>query len=164
MGAAFRDLLSDLYEVLRVDHSAAVEYSGTYDLSDVSGTPRVVWGEGFPKHVVPAVLLSGLQLRTAYSGANIGEYEERGRIEWWGICASPDLTPENRALAAVDLANDVISSIQTARQDQSYPALFGLTECLVTLEDVFGDAQDMAPGYAVAWGYIDFMTSTGRGV
>lgn len=162
MGAFFRDLLDDIYTVLRVDHATN---GGTYDLSSDNGTHRVVWGEGFPKAVVPAVLLSGLQLRTAYEeAANLGEYAVRGRIEWWGIVGAAGLLPEYRALAAVDLANDVISALQRGHADNANGNLFQCEEFLVTLEDVFGDAQDMAPGYAVAWGYIDFLRSSVTGV
>lgn len=161
MGAKARDIIGAILTALRVDHSAL---GGTYDLRTSLGQARVVWDDGalFPP-VVPFVTLGGLELRTNYEdGASLGEYGVRGRMTWFGFVQG-DLTPDDRAFAALDLANDVISAIQRAHADPNNE-LGQLVRCLVSLEDVFGDGSDQLQGYGVAWGMIEFTRTSVLGV
>jgi hypothetical protein len=158
MAARFRDILTDLYTALRAAHAV-------YNLSTVNSTPRVRWADGaMDPETTPLVLLGGLAARTSYSQAAMGQYDNKYRMEWWGFVSAPDLSPEARVLAALDLADDVINALQVAHRTSSYTTLYQMTELIVSLEDVFGDGDDVPPGFGVAWGVIDITATDTAGI
>jgi hypothetical protein len=163
MAANLRNIVADLFTALRVDHTLT---GGSYDLSTSSGTPKVLWAdEGLLVDRAPLVVIGGLSVETSYDdGASLGEYTNTGRLEWWAFVAVNSVAAEDRALAAVDLANDIITAVQNAHQDPSYTYLYTVTKLLVTLEDVFGDALDAPATMAAARGRIDFVTTSVRGI
>lgn len=156
MSANFRNLYAELLDALRQDHTAV---GGTYDLSTVSGTHRVVWGETSIRHIPPAtVLLGGIQGRSTYDAAAMGQYAVRYTVEWTGLVSTATQTPEDRALSAIDLANDVITATNRAHKPSSgYTYLPDVTEFLVSLDAIYGDGDDIPATFGVAMGTITML-------
>lgn len=158
MAAQFRDILTGIYTALRANHA-------TYDLRTTNDLKRVVWDDGqqFPMFS-PLVVLGGLSIRTTYGSANLGSYDNNGSLEWYGFVSAPDLDPENRMLAAVDLANDVITALQNAHHTATNTTIYNTTQLLPTLEDVFGDGYDELSGFGVAWGRVTWQRISQSGI
>lgn len=144
----------------------ALRVSGThYDLSTSGSTPRVLIGEAVaPAVSAPMVYLSAPRITSEYGEAQIGAYDVTGTISWVGFIASDSLDPAERALDALDLADDVVTAIEDAHQTSSNTYLYGLHRLLVTVDDVFGEAQDLPDGYGVVLGQITYRVLMSRGV
>jgi hypothetical protein len=144
-----RAVLAELLTVLRAD-------LGTYDLSTVTGTPRVVIADGGPPQCAPPyVLIAAPVLRSTYD-ANLAEYLVRGEIEWWGYVAPTTSDTEARTYAALDLASEVVSAIETAHADPARTTLHTLTTLLPDLVEVFGDGPEVPPGCGIVHGILTY--------
>lgn len=167
MASYFRSVYTEVLAALRVDHVSL--YGGSYNLSTVSGTPCVDWGDGGRQVEFSAggalVLLGGITSKQGYDGATMGEYGVRTKFEWFGFVATDDQSPETRALAAIDLANDLMGALNRAHANASgtNPVIHDLTEFLCSLDAVYGDGDDIPPGMGVCFGSIEYFQTLARG-
>lgn len=150
-------VLTDLLTALRAD-------LGTYDLSTVGGTPRVVIADGPEPPVGPPWLaLAAPSIEVSYDGASLGEYWVKASLLFYGCVAFTAETTENRAFAALDFADEVITAIQNAHRTSSFTALYALPVLTVTLDDVFGEGPGIPPGCGAIQGRILYETVLSRG-
>ncbi len=144
-------ILADLLTALRAD-------LGVYDLSTVSSTPRVVIADGgHPPVSPPYVLISAPSREPSYSGP-LTEYHVVYSCEWWGFAGAAAETTESRAMAALDLASEVVAAVQAAHASPSFTTLYTLTVLLMGWDNVFSDGPDIPPGLAMVHGTIRIET------
>lgn len=165
MASFVRDLTADLLTALRIDHSGV---GGVYDLSTVGGTPRVDnIDSSLPSIEAPYVELAFGRCVPSYGPeATLDGYRNTYTYEWWGYAHVIDEEPtaNERLFAAADLANDVVSAIENAHRNVAFTALYECTEVLVTLDDLFGDGNDIPSAVGVAHGTITIVAERLRGV
>lgn len=158
MASHARDVLTDLLTALRVD-------LGTYDLSTVSSTPKVVIADGVDMALTPPFLaLAAPAVEPRYDEANLTEYWVRGTIAWYGCVPFTAETTESRAFAGLDFADEVITAIQTAHRTSSFTTLYLLPVLLPVLDDVFGEGPGVPSGCAVVQGRILYEQMLERGI
>ena len=164
MAATVRTLFAELLVALRASHSL-------YDLRTTDSTYRVLVGEYEvpPTSGQPFVALRFEDGSSGYGQAPLGQYEPGGAIvvAAWVPCDADD--PSERALDAMDLANDCITAIQNAHAGSpaTYPVLTGFHRMEAEGLEVYGDGASLpasAAGYGCAVWTFRFQHLQTRGI
>lgn len=156
MASLATNVLTELLTVLRAD-------LGTYDLSTVAGTHRVMIADGGRQNVTaPVLLLTAPTWRSTYD-ADLGEYQVEGRLEWWGFVAAATDDVSARAFAGLDFASEVATAVENAHFDNTKPNIFGLVGLLVSVLDVFAEGPEVPAGESCIHGEIVYRAVVTRG-
>lgn len=160
MASFARQVMQDVLTALRQTHEHV-------DLATVDGTQRVVIDAGEPPVLsAPWVVLSPPEIPIGHSAVTpLTQYEEEGTFEWWGFVASDLEDTTERALDALDLANDVVKALQTAHtQPATYTALGVCLELIFGPIKISGAASIDGIPYGVAYGSVTYKAIVGGGI
>lgn len=152
------------YDVLS-EIIAALRLSTLYqDLTSSGGTHRVLIADGgLPESLLPVVLLAAPDVDLSHD-ASLREYHVTGTINWWGWAAAPSLDLGQRIQTALELADQVVRTVQTAHATPANVTLYALTQLLPRGIQVFGEGRELPDGAVMCSGQIVYQTDLSLGV
>ena len=143
---------------VNVDHSAA---SGTYDLS-LADSVKIGHFKRNPLNAKPFVMISVGSVTTEFENVPMGTYQRTLSLDVIGF--APGRTPALRTSAALDIANDIATSIENdAYGSSGNLAIAGCLWCVIEQSAVDGDEFNIAPNYGIGFCTVELKYRTTRG-
>ena len=151
MPSHVRDITNELLAALRTDW-------GVYDLSTVTGTPRVRLGIAVEPPVdTPFVWLAVPEsIETSHEGAPLRSYAQIGTFEYHAFCPSDSLENDERILDGYDFHEEMERVITLAWRNPANVELFKLTHLLCTITESVGQAADIPDTLVSVKGQISY--------
>ncbi len=159
MASFARNVMTELLAVLRSDW-------GDYDLSTVSGTPKVEIGRAIGPPMSPPFLYLSIPKRISsqYGEASLGQYDQTAEIHFQGFVPSDSLAREERVLDGLDFVEELERKITVAHVTAANVTLYNLLSLLVEDVDVEGDVVDMPDTMIMVEGVIRYRRITSTGI